>query len=347
MSQRRISRQQGFRIDRIQAERIARGAKREARADAMLSSGALGAEQTGRIIAHYGVQLAVEALDGELAGQHFRCHRRSNIDALVTGDRVIWQPATGEQTGVITALLPRDSVLVRPDPYGKLKPVAANIDLILLIIAPEPTPSPELIDRYLIACETTGIRPVIVLNKADLLTPKQHDELGALLTSFSTLGYETRTLSAHGDTGDLRALVAGQTVVFVGQSGVGKSSLINTLLPNVAQRVHELSTNSKLGQHTTTTACWFDLPEGGALIDSPGIREFGVWHMDKAQLLTGFIEFQPFLGQCRFRNCTHEHEPGCALQEAVDNGHVQQRRLTSFQRLVAAHEAMPVVRNKS
>lgn len=335
MSQRRISRQQSFRIDRIQAERIARAEKREAKAESLLAGGELGAEQTGRIIAHYGVQLAVEALDGPLAGQRFRCHRRANIEQLVTGDRVIWQPAAGEQTGVITALLPRESVLVRPDPYNKLKPVAANIDRILLVIAPEPTPSAELIDRYLIACETTGIRPVLVLNKADLMTPTQKAELGELLASFATLGYETRTLSAHGDMGDLHALVANRTVVFVGQSGVGKSSLINALLPDVAQKVHELSAGSKLGQHTTTTACWFALPGGGALIDSPGIREFGVWHMDRAQLLAGFIEFQPLLGSCRFRNCIHDREPGCALLLAVSEGRIQARRLASFQRLAA------------
>lgn len=334
MSQRRISRQQSFRIDRIQSERIARAAKREAKAEALLDGGALGTEQRGRIIAHYGVQLAVEALDGELAGQRFRCHRRANLEALVTGDEVIWQPAAEAATGVITAILPRRSVLVRPDPYNKLKPVAANIDLILLIIAPEPTPSAELIDRYLIACEVTDIRPVLVLNKSDLLTDKNRDELLALLASFATLGYETRILSAHGDTGDLESLVADHTVVFVGQSGVGKSSIINTLLPDVAQKVKEISTGSKLGQHTTTTACWFDIPSGGALIDSPGIREFGVWHMDKDELLAGFIEFQAFSGYCRFRNCAHASEPGCAFQQAVSDGHIQPRRFASFQRLV-------------
>lgn len=339
MSQRRISRQQGFRIDRIQSERIARAEKREAKADALLAGGELGAEQHGRVIAHYGVQLAIEALAGELAGQRFRCHRRSNIEALVTGDHVIWQPAADGLTGVITALLPRRSVLVRPDPYNKLKPVAANIDRILLIIAPEPTPSPELIDRYLIACETTGIRPVIVLNKVDVMTAVQAKELGALLDSFAALGYETRTLSAHGDTGDLNELVAQRTVVFVGQSGVGKSSLINALLPDVNQKVHQLSAGSKLGQHTTTTAIWFDLPGGGALIDSPGIREFGVWHMDREQLLSGFIEFQEHLGQCRFRNCKHAREPGCALLHAVEEGHIQARRLASFQRLISELEA--------
>ena len=339
MSQRRISRQQGFRIDRIQSERIARAEKREAKADALLAGGELGAEQHGRVIAHYGVQLAIEALAGELAGQRFRCHRRSNIEALVTGDHVIWQPAADGLTGVITALLPRRSVLVRPDPYNKLKPVAANIDRILLIIAPEPTPSPELIDRYLIACETTGIRPVIVLNKVDVMTAVQAKEPGPLSHSFAALRYETRTLSAHGDTGDLNELVAQRTVVFVGQSGVGKSSLINALLPDVNQKVHQLSAGSKLGQHTTTTAIWFDLPGGGALIDSPGIREFGVWHMDREQLLSGFIEFQEHLGQCRFRNCKHAREPGCALLHAVEEGHIQARRLASFQRLISELEA--------
>lgn len=334
MSQRRISRQQSFRIDRIQAERIARAGKREARAEALLAGGALGVEQTGRVIAHYGVQLEVEALEGELVGQRFRCHRRANIEHLVTGDRVVWQPGADE-TGVITALLPRDTVLIRPDPYGKLKPVAANIDRILLIIAPEPVPSAELIDRYLIACEATGIRPVIVLNKADLLTPEPQNSLGELLASFRALGYETRTLSAHGDVGDLLDLVAGRTVVFVGQSGVGKSSLINVLLPDVAQKVHALSAGSKLGQHTTTTAIWFHLPGGGALIDSPGIREFGVWHMNREELLAGFVEFAPLLGTCRFRNCAHDREPGCALQTAIAEGTLQARRLASFQRLAA------------
>ena len=334
MTQRRISRQQSFRIDRIQAERIARAEKRAAKAESLLAGGELGAEQRGRVIAHYGVQLAVEALDGELAGQRFRCHRRANIEHLVTGDEVVWQ-AGAEGTGVITALLPRRTVLVRPDPYGKLKPVAANIDRILLIIAPEPVPSAELVDRYLIACEATGIRPVIVLNKADLLDDRNGPALTGLLDSFAKLGYETRILSAHGELGDLVALIAGRTVVFVGQSGVGKSSLINALLPDVDQKVNEVSAGSRLGQHTTTTAVWFDLPGGGALIDSPGIREFGVWHMDRDGLLAGFVEFQPLLGLCRFRNCAHDREPGCALQEAVEDGRLQARRLASFQMLAA------------
>lgn len=337
MSQRRISRQQSFRIERIQAERIARADKRAARAEALLEGGELGAEQRGRLIAHFGVQILVEALEGELQGQRFRCHRRANLDALVTGDEVIWQPGA-EGIGVVSALLPRRSVLVRPDPYGKVKPVAANIDRILLVIAPEPTPSPELIDRYLVACEHTGIRPLLLLNKADLIHDGNREAMTALLASFAAIGYETRQLSAHGELADLMALVADRTVVFVGQSGVGKSSLINALLPDVAQRVNALSAGSKLGQHTTTTACWFDLPAGGALIDSPGIRDFGLWHMDAGQLIDGFIDVLPHVGSCRFRNCRHRQEPGCALRQAVADGQLQARRLDSLLALLQESE---------
>lgn len=327
MGGRRITKQQNFRIERIQAERIERAERREQR----LQDAQLGPEQRGRIIAHFGVQLEVEALEGEHQGQRFRCHKRTNLQSLVTGDEVIWQPAEQASTGIISAVLPRRSVLVRPDAYHKLKPVAANIDRILLVIAPLPTPSAELIDRYLVACEATDIRPVLLLNKADLLA--QAPNAAAMLKDFEALGYESRILSAHGDLGDLNELIGKQTVVFVGQSGVGKSSLINALLPDAQQQVNDISSNSKLGQHTTTTARWFDLPSGGALIDSPGIREFGVWHMDATTLLSGFIEFAPHIGRCRFRNCAHLNEPGCALQAEVAAGTIQARRLASFHRL--------------
>ncbi len=338
MSKRKLSRQQAFRVQRIQEERIARAQRRDATADALLESGELGAEEEGRVIAHYGSQLDIEALAGAHAGAIFRCHQRANIEPLVTGDRVIWQAPlttegeTGSATGVITALLPRKSLLVRPDPYGKLKPVAANIDRILLVIAPLPEPSALLVDRYLVACELTGIAPVILLNKADLLTPETAPALNALLAEYTAIGYETRQVSASDkELADMDGLIGQQTVVFVGQSGVGKSSIVNVLLPDALQRTAALSDNSRLGQHTTTTARLFHLPAGGALIDSPGIREFGLWHIDEAQLLEGYVEFRPFLGQCRFRNCAHRNEPGCALKLAVADGHVQARRWERFQ----------------
>lgn len=341
MSKRKLSRQQAFRVQRIQDERIARAKAREAAASALLEGGELGAEEEGLVVAHFGTQIEVEALQGAHAGQVCRCHLRANLEALVTGDRVIWQAplqteaASGAPAlGVVTALLPRHSLLVRPDAYGKLKPVAANIDRILLVIAPFPEPSALLIDRYLVACELTGIRPVLLLNKADLITPAAAPALDALLAEYEAIGYETRRLSAHsGDLQDLRELIGGQTVVFVGQSGVGKSSLVNALLPAAAQRTAALSDASRLGQHTTTTARLFHLPGGGILIDSPGIREFGLWHVDEEQLLAGYVEFQPFLGSCRFRNCAHRGEPGCALKAAVADGRIGTPRFERFQRL--------------
>lgn len=341
MSKRKLSRQQAFRVQRIQDERIARARRREAAADDLLESGELGAEEEGLVTAHYGTQIEVEALGGDHAGQVFRCHLRANLEALVTGDRVIWQAplASADENaaaaiGVVTALLPRQSLLVRPDPYGKLKPVAANIDRILLVISPFPEPSALLVDRYLVACELTGIRPVIVLNKADLVTPALAPALDALLAQYEAIGYETRRVSAStGQLQDLSALIGTQTVVFVGQSGVGKSSIVNVLLPDAAQKVGEISGNSRLGQHTTTTARLFHLPGGGVLIDSPGIREFGLWHIDEAQLLDGYVEFAPVLGSCRFRNCAHREEPGCALKLAVAEGRIAAGRFERFCRL--------------
>lgn len=340
MSKRKLSRQQAFRVQRIQDERISRAQKRGSTAADLLESGELGAEEQGLVVAHYGTQIEVEALEGTHRGQVCRCHLRTNLEALVTGDRVIWQaPITipeGEAAalGVVTALLPRQSLLVRPDPYGKLKPVAANIDRIVLVIAPFPEPSALLVDRYLVACELTGIRPVILLNKADLVTAAIAPGLEALLAGYTAIGYEVRRVSAStGELEDLAALIAGRTVVFVGQSGVGKSSIINVLLPSAAQRVSEISGNSKLGQHTTTTARLFHLPGGGSLIDSPGIREFGLWHIDEEQLLGGYVEFQAVLGSCRFRNCAHREEPGCALKAAVADGRIAGGRFERFTRL--------------
>lgn len=333
MSQRRLTRQQQFRIDRVQAERQARAQRREQHTEETLTAGTLGPESIGRVIAHYGVQLLVAPLNDARPEARQRCHRRAHLEALVTGDEVVYHPGQ-DSMGVITAVLPRRSVLVRPDPYGKIKPVAANIDHILLVIAPEPTPSAELIDRYLVACAVTGIRPLIVLNKSDLLTPSNTPALTALLQEFEHIGYDTCTLSARGTIDELTTIIGNQTVVFVGQSGVGKSSLINALLPDVAQRVNALSEGSKLGQHTTTTACWFDLPAGGALIDSPGIRDFGLWHLEADALMAGFIDIAPWQGHCRFRNCQHGAEPGCALKNAVAEGALSARRFRSLMTLL-------------
>ena len=185
MSKRKLSRQQAWRIDKIQQERAARAAKKGAEAEQALGAGELGPEQIGLVVAHYGTQVAVE---GE-AGRSQRCHPRANIDSLVTGDKVIW--CEGDPTGVVVAQLERNSVLSRPDPYGKLKPVAANIDQIFVVIAPLPHPHANLIDRYLVAAETVEIEPVILLNKTDLLDaePGRREYVENLLSIYPSLGY--------------------------------------------------------------------------------------------------------------------------------------------------------------
>ncbi|WP_241693274.1 GTPase RsgA, partial [Pseudomonas syringae] len=168
MAKRQLNRRQNWRIEKIQGERAARAAKRESATLETLEGGDLGPEQTGLVIAHFGVQVEVEAQEGEVTGQVFRCHLRANLPALVTGDRVVWR-AGNQGIGVIVAQLPRTTELRRPDSRGQLKPVAANVDLIVIVFAPMPEPHANLIDRYLVAAEHAGIRPLLLLNKADLI----------------------------------------------------------------------------------------------------------------------------------------------------------------------------------
>ena len=329
MSKRHLSDQQSKRIQHQHAQRIANIK------DKPFDQSNLSAPETGLIIAHYGRQLEVQGIEGEHVGQIWRCHLRSNLEALVTGDLIIWQADSTNQIGVVSALLPRSSLLTRPDPYQKIKPVAANVSLILIVFAPLPTPSTGLIDRYLVACETVGIPALLVLNKSDLLDTETGANLRALLQEYQTLGYDSIEVSCLGDLSALRAHIGTKNVAFVGQSGVGKSSLINVLLPQAMQRVNIISDNSQLGQHTTTTTRLFPLTNGGALIDSPGIREFGLWHLNESQIQQGFIEFRELYGTCRFRNCQHQSEPDCAIKQAAAEGKILPRRLESLNRLLA------------
>jgi ribosome biogenesis GTPase len=338
MAKRRLNKQQQWRIQKIQQERAARAARKEKAIEQQTEAGELGQEQEGLIIAHYGQQLDVEALEGQDRGTVFRCFVRANIDNLVTGDKVIWRPGKND-AGVIVARCDRRNLLQRPDNFGALKPVAANIDHIILVIAPEPEPHDNLIDRYLVASETTDIPAVILLNKTDLITDANRDAIEQLLHRYESLGYEVvRTSAAEaGDqpSPEVTALVKDQTSVFVGQSGVGKSSIIQTLLPDESLRVGAVSESTGKGIHTTTTAKLFHLPMGGDLIDSPGIREFGLWHMTPQEIEYGFREIRELIGTCKFRNCRHMGDPGCALEAAAAEGRISPERLRSFHRILA------------
>jgi len=337
MVKRHLNRRQNWRIEKIQEERASRAARRESRAIEELEGGDLGPEQTGLVIAHFGVQVEVEAQEGEHQGQIFRCHLRANLPALVTGDQVVWRPGN-QGIGVIVAQLPRQSELCRPDTRGQLKPVAANVNLIVIVFAPLPEPHANLIDRYLIAAEHAGITPLLLLNKADLIDAQNAPALNALLSVYRTLGYPLMEVSAHDGAGidALKARLDGHVSVFVGQSGVGKSSLVNSLLPGVDTRVGALSEMTGKGTHTTTTARLFHFPGGGELIDSPGIREFGLGHVSRADVEAGFIEFQELLGHCRFRDCKHDREPGCALLKALEQGQIQPQRMASYRHIISS-----------
>lgn len=336
MSKRKLSRQQRWRIEKIQAERAARADKQVAREAQALEAGEYGPELPGRVIAHFGRTLDVQAPDDDTL---HRCHLRANLEGLVTGDRVFWRQAQ-DDSGVVVARDARDNVLERPDARGQLKPVAANIDQILIVFAVEPAPFANLIDRYLVAAEATGITPALVLNKVDLL-PEGGDELSDMLARYQALGYTVVRASTKDDHGldALHARLMGRTSVFVGQSGVGKSSLIDRLLPDEALRIGALSEESRKGTHTTTTARLYRLPAGGELIDSPGIREFGLTHLDERQVTEGFIEFCDVLGHCRFRDCRHRDEPGCALLDAVERGDIARERFASYRRILESLKA--------
>jgi len=329
VSKRQLTRKQAWRIEKVQQERAERAERKNAKIDAREEDGHLGPEQEGLVIAHYGTQVEIQTVtppQGLIERAKYpkkRCHMRTHLGSLVTGDRVIWRDA--DPTGVVVAVQPRTSALSRPDPHGEMKTIAANIDNILVVVAPFPRPHTFLIDRYLVAAEAIGIKPVILLNKMDLVDDKNRHIIDDISQMYRDLGYEvihTSTLPSAVDPtvaqtqpqtlpetcpnqaglSDLQHFLKGKTTVFVGQSGVGKSSLINRLLPDQDLRVGALSASTQRGTHTTTTAQLFHFPamdgeDGGQLIDSPGIREFGLWHMDEETILQGFVELRAYVGQ--------------------------------------------------
>ena len=288
----------------------------------------------GRIISHFGQQLDVEILKGAAAGSILRCHQRANLPHLVTGDLVQWVADT-QETGVIVAQSNRKNIFGRHDPTGRFKPIAANLSCVLIVIAVVPEAFLNLIDRYLVAVERLDLLPLLVLNKIDLIENKENPKLEALLSIYRNLGYQVFEVSAKTTNGiqSLEKALADQTTILVGQSGVGKSSLINRLGLDKLTQTGELSAAKYKGTHTTTTARLYHMGKFD-LIDSPGIREFGLSHITAQEILKGFKELNELALLCKFRDCGHDKEPGCGIQQGISTGIIAPERLDSYRRII-------------
>ena len=280
----------------------------------------------GRVVAAHGRQYLVELADGS----RLPCFPRGKKSEVACGDQVDIKRTSADQ-GVIEAIQPRRSLLYRSNEVRQ-KLIAANVDQLIVVVASEPAFSDELVTRALVAAESADIAVLIVLNKCDLA-----DRLPAArerLAVFAGLGYRILELSARDHAEDLRPALHGRTSVLVGQSGMGKSTLINALIPEANAATREISQALDSGKHTTTHASLYQLDADSALIDSPGLQEFGLGHLTRGEIEQAFPEFRPFLGQCRFRDCRHDREPDCALTAALAAGQIDARRFAAYGRIV-------------
>ena len=283
---------------------------------------------TCTITAAHGRNFIAESPEGE----RFQCLTRGKKRDLACGDRVEIHPLANGQA-VIECALERTSVLFRSDAF-KQKVIAANVTQIVIVVAGLPPFSDEVLARCLVAAEAQQIGAVIVLNKCDLADIAE--SVAARIAPFAKLGYPVVPLVAIDSADALLPLLRGHANVLVGESGMGKSTLINQLVPGARASIGEISVALNTGRHTTTHATLYRLAADTTIIDSPGLQAFGLAHLDRADLERGFVDFRPYLGQCRFRDCAHRHEPDCAVLAAVDCGALESRRLALFHSILGA-----------
>ena len=332
MSKRKLSRKQEWRAQKIQEERLKR-AEKKLQTNTISHQESASTTHAGFVVASFGTQYLVE----DEKGNRFNSLARQNMGTIVVGDKIIFD-SFPQGDAVITATLERTTLLERPNFNGNTKPVAANIDQILILSSIVPALQTALIDRYLVAIELANIHPVIVINKIDLLTQDKLTDLQNSLSYYSDIGYELLFVATKSRKGlsTIEKKLTGKVSILVGQSGVGKSSTIKTLLPDIDIQIGEISKISKLGKHTTSASQWYGLGSDGAIIDSPGVRDFGLWHLDKEKVPWGFVEFRPFLGRCKFSNCSHINEPECAIIEAVGDKKIPEERWENYKKIFAS-----------
>ncbi|RDU97149.1 ribosome small subunit-dependent GTPase A [Trinickia dinghuensis] len=303
-------------------------------------------KQAGAVRLH-GLVIAAHGRHYLVAPEHephtpLQCFPRGKKSEVAVGDRVVYEPTSADQ-GVIVEIGERRNLLYRSDQY-KSKLFAANLDQLLIVLATEPHFSEDLLGRALVAAEANELAPVIVLNKTDVTVAVPAAR--ARLAPYRALGYDVLELSIKMSPEEARSALAerlqGHATLLLGQSGMGKSTLVNLIVPDADVATREISTALNSGRHTTTFTRLYPLPAGGALIDSPGFQEFGLHHLTEGRLERAFPEFRPLLAHCRFYNCHHLQEPGCAILDALADGRVGRERHALYAQLV--HEASQIVR---
>jgi len=283
--------------------------------------------QPGRVVEHRGKSLTVE--DSE--GSRWLCRIRSRLEPAAVGDQVLWSQSD-EHQGRVEQILPRQTVLSRPAPRNRTRPVAANLDQLIAIVAPKPECDLLLLDQYLVICENSDLPVLILLNKCDLA---EAGTIQSALAPYSQLGYEVLKISAKLEDGlpALKHHLQQHCSILVGQSGVGKSTLTNRLLPGIELVTREVSDATGHGRHTTTATSLYKLPNGGELIDSPGVNVFGLAEIDNAKLARGYREIARASEACRYHNCQHLNEPGCTVQQQVEQGLIHADRYARYLKL--------------
>lgn len=279
---------------------------------------------SGLVVASYGKRYEVELADKARVS----CVTRGKKTDLACGD-IVTIKFTDKAEGVVESSQPRTSLLYRSNAF-KSKILASNVTQIIIVLATQPSFYEALLNRCLVAAEAANIKPLIVLNKCDLADA---DDAKNKLQLYQDLGYQVLHLSAKQDISALRPYLNHHQSVLVGQSGMGKSTMINALLPAQNVRTQTMSEALDSGKHTTTATHLYHIDANSSLIDSPGLQEFGLNHLSNEEIELAFIEFRPYLGKCRFNNCKHTHEPDCAVLNAVQAGKISPQRLAFYQAL--------------
>ena len=289
--------------------------------------------ENGLIVSAHGRHYVVGVSDGTL----LHCYPRGKKTKLACGDWVTIE-RTGDKQGVIIEVQPRTSLLYRSDRHRQ-KLIAANVTQAVVVIAAKPAFHEDLLLRCLLACEQQGVKGLIVLNKTDLIAESAATALQ--LELYESLGYAIVQLSAKQSIAPLLPALRGQKSLLVGQSGMGKSTIVNALVPDARARTAEFSLTLDSGKHTTSSARLYHLDSDTSIIDSPGMQTFGLHHFSREDLVNSFPEFRPLLGHCRFDDCHHTVEPGCAIVSAVERKEIAKRRWDAYRTLINEIEAAP------